>query len=237
MKFLIKDFEKDVIYIDSREGNRRTVFKNYFENDFNMKYEVVTNRQLPYGDYMYNDCVFEYKTLKDCIDSIKNEKSFEQARAMQKSDFKSINFIIVGQPNLDNISEHISYVQWRTRIEQTMPVHIAENEWIASKIMEKTFRTYDDGVGIPRKFKDHNYNVGINILDSLHSCSSKNAVKIFEEHQINTIGDLFTLNVDNLKQIKGIGEATAIKIYCEINGISKQMAQKEKNIKEKIKAK
>ena len=81
------EFEKNIIYIDSREKHRIKSFIKYVENNpkyindnkycgLKPIYEKIKKdekwyeiRPLEYGDYIYNDCIFEYKTEQDFIES------------------------------------------------------------------------------------------------------------------------------------------------------------------------
>ena len=87
------EFEKDIIYIDSRETKSRIDnFIRHVENDpeyliKNNKYDglkpiyekIMNNkkwyeiRQLEYGDFIYNNTIFEYKTEDDFISSSRTD--------------------------------------------------------------------------------------------------------------------------------------------------------------------
>ena len=92
MPLSYNEFEKDVLYIDSREGARGYRFEDYIyeriKTEKGQDYLVVDQKKQPIngikrcallvGDYAFNDIIFEYKTVDDFWKSNLNNHVIEQ---------------------------------------------------------------------------------------------------------------------------------------------------------------
>ncbi len=92
MPLSYNEFEKDVLYIDSRERDRGYRFEDYIyeriKTEKGQDYLVVDQKKQPIngikrcallvGDYAFNDILFEYKTVEDFWKSNLNNHMIEQ---------------------------------------------------------------------------------------------------------------------------------------------------------------
>lgn len=214
-----------LVKIDEREKEaRKESCKKFFEAQ---GYETK-QEHLIVGDYVFDDKIcFEYKTAKDMIGSIKDGRVFRQARNMKQYPFSFV--IIVGNvaSEINNQNKKQYYKKGRftvkaylgaiARLNTYSQVLIVDNRQQAWILMDSLVaKIMKDNVDV--KMVDRPQNGLINPIASFLSCiyiteekrlSVKNALKITEEFNLQTLEDLFELDYDKLISVKGIGHSTA----------------------------
>ena len=114
MGLLYEDIKgKDIVFVDSHEGERALRFKLYWDNylDTCKKIEIldiirdkkkhneeyfISDKELEYGDYAFNDVVVEFKTAQDFKTSMQSRRLTMQVEDLYAhSEFKDKALIIV----------------------------------------------------------------------------------------------------------------------------------------------
>ena len=230
-----------MILIDSRENKR----KDYAENFFKEKGETTKIKELPIGDYIYNNkiCV-EYKTSEDMISSIKDGRVFRQSSRMAqypyhiiiiKGDvFKTIqeleNTRIFGKKKKkdlevkDNRKYPILYdkeylgalAKLFIKKENVMMVNSREQAFeLMWSIFEKSNETNVPSIDRP-EFKLKN--PAATYLTCQPRVGKNTALLVTDKLKVNGLNDLLDITHDDLLGIKGIREKKADLIMKAIHG-------------------
>lgn len=239
------EFKKDIIYIDNREKNKtievfnklmmeNSVFdKPYHLKKFDGKYRVklTGNKFLPYaatklvklpvGDYMYNGHVFELKRGFDLKDSVTGEikrldKQIDDAKKLLRNgtiESYHIFCTMEGGFTGDKFDE-FNYFSSQPGI-QVMQYYDLE---CCFKAM---FNTWNTSIRLKELHPNHipKWNPAIVLLYSCDSCSPNIINKIYAKFKPFYIDDLDKISINELKEIKGIGDIIATNIYNELQEI------------------
>ena len=87
------------IYIDSREklgNNRSKRFIEFINEHSKKKYEIVSNKNLEVGDYIFENVVVEFKELEDFRTCMRSGKLTSQIFDLYISDFIAAYLVIKG---------------------------------------------------------------------------------------------------------------------------------------------
>lgn len=217
-----KFMNKILCTIDSREKERITYAKRFFD-----KYMPITAELLT-GDFMFEkhdtgECViFEYKTMKDFIGSVSDGRIFEQVKRMN-NDF-DWNFVVVegtiedlkrenkrrmlqkntGRPfSLSQFYGAISRLNCYTTVVQ------CHNQAQAFNYMEKQMLKIFDDVPLLKHVKIDDDNPVLNYLCCINGINYKTANLIVNEYNIKNLHELIVIaNTVDFTDIHGIGEKT-----------------------------
>ena len=219
------------ICIDTREKGRK-LRANLYYNDKGHNAEV---RMLDVGDYLFDDrVVFEYKEIGDFMSSVLNESLFNEA--MNQALVYPFHFVMV-QGNLRTwLDDNWKYVntKWHNRYDKylhtnlgryfgalrrlrtfTCPILVVKEEQAFDEMLLQAIKCLDgkskfySNVTRPIPSQDP---TDI-LLSSCRGVSSKKAEAIRKHHTLNTVYDLMKLTVNDLKEVDGIGDKTATKVY------------------------
>ena len=212
------------IKIDAKEKSRVKTGLDFYK-EFNVSVE-----NLPVGDYLFNDkVVFEYKTTKDFISSIKKGNVFNQAI----NQFESFPFHYVVIEVDDNKLQKALKAEYRRRsyfsrknwngavncLNSFTNVIMASTEKKCFQLMLDQARFCLDGKYLVKKFpKSTGSSAFKHLCYCVDSVGDKRAELITEELGLSTLEDLLGIGYDDLVRINGIGDKTARSILDELKG-------------------
>ena len=212
------------VIIDDREGSRIKYAQLDAYSDLNT--EVA---HLEYGDYIFvggngTKVCFEYKTGSDFLASIHSNRLHNQiAKNIENYDY---TFVIVEAFNLEKVMRKFYYQTGinidRHRINGTVArintvstIIFTQTRDAAFDLMQRqAYKIINDNPYL-YKFGRKDINPALNYLSSIRGISSKAEV-IVRECDIHNLEDLLNITVDDLVQVKGIGEARAKQIIKKI---------------------
>lgn len=215
------EFEKNIIYIDSRESKNRIYgFIKYVENNLNYLndskasglkpiYEKIKNGEkwyeitkLEFGDFIYNDVIFEYKTEDDWIDSSRRDDGGSTRLNRQLDECNRF----AAQNKVCTVLEgDINKVQreFLTRMSFKTGLIIDPEQWSCFRNMLYVMKKQDNILYPPsRNFKPVNYPFGVGVLLSLgYPLNQAKAItrKYFFK-DINDIIEVFQQDFDSFKE-------------------------------------
>lgn len=211
-------FEKNIIYIDSRETkSRRDNFIRHVENapEYLIKkydglkpiYEKIMNNEkwyeianLEYGDFIYNNTIFEYKTEDDFISSSRTDGNGSTRLNRQLYEcncFASQDIVYtVIEGNINNIqSEFLSRMSIKTGL------IINPNQWICFRLMLYIMKLGDE-ILYPPKNDIKNRNFGVSMALTL-GFSIKQAKALDRNCILDNVDDfirVFNQDLDSFKK-------------------------------------
>lgn len=204
-----KKIEKPVIYVDSRERDKRIL------EVLNVLGAEIKFQQLEVGDYVCSqDVVVERKTTDDLLTSIIDQRLFTQLNEMQRNYAKPL-MIIEGTDLFEKRNMHpnaIRGVLASIVLDYSVPILWTKNKeetaaqifWIAKR---EQFG-YNNSITIRAKKKlktmreKQKY-----LLAGIPKVSSKVAERLLVEFE--TPEKVFCANEEELEEVSGIGEALA----------------------------
>lgn len=210
------------VVIDTREQDRKYAAFQYYSK----KVDHATIGELSIGDYIFFEnpkdekerVVFEYKTMKDFIESIKDGRVFNQS-IDQNIEFKYHYVIIVGT---DTEAEQIcdesgfnidSYYGTIDRLSTYTNIRQVPNQERAFGVMLNTSKKCLENKTIFKQFPKSFGNPASRYLCyCVDDIGKETATLITEKLKLQNLDDLIRLNEERLIEIKGIGEKTAKKI-------------------------
>lgn len=212
------------VQISDKEQSRIKSAKTYYEKQG----LEVTVENLEIGDYIFtngnNSVAFEFKTIADFINSINDNRVFNEA-INQAETFNHHFVIIHGDEHTRTkelaISKHfrpvtiyqyigaISSLNRYTTVIESYSPYIDEAYFRMMKQAHKCLQNKP----IVKKFPKKDKNVCFNWLAYCnYGINAKKASIIVNTLNLKTLTDLQKLTMEDLTQIKGIGEHTAQKI-------------------------
>lgn len=195
----------------------------------------VTNLQI--GDYIFdNKVVFEFKTIADFVASIQDNRVFNEA--INQAENFDYHFVIIqgdehARAKALAMSRHYQEVtyfgylgaiaslnRYTTVIESYSPfineayyrMQITAKKSLSNKPIVKKF---------PRKHKNPAFNY---LCYCIYGINQQKAHRITEALELKSLNDLMTLTINDLTNIKGIGEKTAENIIGAINESQNQIS-------------
>ncbi len=214
------------VLIDNREKTRVQQGLNYFS-----KYEPLVTK-LTVGDYIFDNngilVVFEFKTVEDFINStITNRVHNQGLRQAEEFDYHFI--IIVGnEKEIRKVKDkhylltgnHFTNNQWNGQIADLTvfsSVLTARTESLAFDLMERVaLKCTNDKPVVPRYPKTRGCPAYRFLLNNVNGIGEVTAERIVEDLGLWFISDVFALNVERLKSVKGVGEKSARNILGQI---------------------
>ena len=210
-----------IVKIDSREQNRiKTAVKLFEEWNYETRVE-----QLPIGDFVCGQCVIEYKTASDFLDSRIDGRLYREA-INQADNFPHHFVMIVG--DIDKaiaIKKHFvanfnkkSFYKVVARLCTFTNVLFFKDSYDAFLCMHELFLQCNaEEQPIMKKVQKISYdNVAANYLACIPGISSKRAIAIAEQLEVTTLADLLELTKDDLLKVDGVGDIIADKIIKAI---------------------
>lgn len=220
------------IRIDDREKTSRIEHaQEYYES----KNDNVQVQKLPFGDYIFNDkVVFEYKTIKDFVKSVQNQRVFNQA--IDQSTTYKYHFVIVVSTererrgyfnklkhlgNRDLYFDEYKYIGAIARLNTFTTVIQASTEKEAFIYMRSQARKCLDNKHIVKRLEQKTDNPCFNFLMNIKHISDVKAELIVKELELESLTDLLQVKNNDLQAIKGIGSSTTGIIMKAIWGKNK----------------
>ena len=210
-----------LVKIDSREQNRIKTARRLFE-EWNHETSV---EQLPIGDYVCGQCVIEYKTASDFLASIFDGRLYREA-INQADNFPYHFIMIIG--DIDKaiaINKHfiadfnkVSFYKVVARLCTYTNVLFFKDTYNAFLCMDQLFLQCNaEEKPLMKKINKISYdNVAANFLACIQGISTKRAISIAEELELDTLADLIRLSKDELLKVDGVGSILADKIINAI---------------------
>lgn len=217
------------VTIDSKEKSRiRPALFFFAENN------EVTVEDMQFGDYVFTNentgeqCAFEYKTCSDFINSVTENKVFNQA-INQAENFK-YHFVVIEYTEdlrrklCENLWHHnkINFTKAEfygaiARLNTYTTVLTAENTRTCFELMEKQAKKCFDNKTVYKRLKKVNDNSAQNyLINCCYGIGITTAENITAELGLFTLEDLLNLDKPMLLTVNGVGEKTADKILKTI---------------------
>lgn len=226
--------EENVIYIDSRERDRGKRFKKVLNSKINNGYlerdenKTIVNSveitALDVGDIVYNECIFEYKTLNDAINSMNDGfRIFQQCIDMDKQ-YEYPYLVVVG--NKQEIIEnkppwtYKMYESGLNNIGNAMPILQPLTEEQAFDSIIKTIVEHKTGHGMTRKYMNKSFNPVLNTVHTATKLSWNQSKDLIRKFNISTIADLLKLTPEDFKTIKGVKDKKTKNVMLRLHGMS-----------------
>ena len=195
---------------------------------------TVTVENLEIGDYIFTDgndsVVFEFKTIADFINSINDNRVFNEA-INQAEEFNHHFVIIYGneqerakQISISRNYREVNYYQYLGAI-ASLNRYTTVIESYSTFIQEAYYRMLVtarkrlSSKPVLMKHGRKNKNTAFNFLCyCIYGINYRKAESIVEYYDLHSLKDLQELTLDKLVKIDGIGENTAKKILNAIKG-------------------
>ena len=225
-----------IVTIDSKEKGRIKPALFFFGAN-----NTVSVEDMQYGDYVFTDektqqtCAFEYKTCSDFINSVTENRIFNQA--IEQANNFNYHFVCIEYTEelRKRLSEDLWYRQKLSfsksqfygaiaRLNTYTTVITANNQRTCFELMEKQARKCFDNKTIQKSLKKITKNSAMNYLTNCcYGIGTKTAENITGELKLFTLQDLLNLDKPMLLTVNGIGEKTADKILSNIKNDSEDL--------------
>lgn len=218
-----------LVVADDREDIKRLAFAEEFFTKLGYQFKIGHNE---IGDYVLykNDVAIvaiEYKSTKDFIDSIKDNRVFNQARDIAENFKKHYVFIeeycksyiikkICWYPNAPKTMANCEGAIMG--INQVTNVVECSNREHAFHRMHLAFQKATDGKNRQLTKVNKKYDTLVSFLLCIRDIGEKTATNIVHELKLKSLYDLFQLNMTRLCLVEKVGEKTAIKVLLKIFG-------------------
>ena len=207
--------EEFKLYIDSRERKERRKYAIRRCKSWGWDYEV---KQLKYGDYVCKNCVIEFKTTIDFIQSIYDGR-LKKESIDQANHFPYHFVFVVG-------SIDVACYEWKrytkrqfhkTHFFSAMASLLTYTNVVTFKDDKEAFQCMrfvfekcnDTGNRIVRPIEKLSRNPSYNFLVGIPRVSQKRAESIVSMHNLKTLRDLLKLDKKKLIACQGIGDGLA----------------------------
>ena len=240
-------FEKDVLYIDTRENddtldafrsflNENTIkeksgWNKQFGDEKYCRVKLTGNRYLPYktwkiaklpvGDFMYNGIIFELKRGYDLYDSITGEiaRLDIQIDAAKKGirNNEIKDYQVFCTMEGDFIGDKFNEFNYFSNQEGLIPIQY----YGIDECIKGMFNVWNSSTKLKMLRTNHipKHNPAYLQLYALDSCSRKKAEDIYYHFHVFSLEDLKKITLTGLMEIKGIGPKNALKIYNELQEV------------------
>lgn len=220
------------VMIDDREKQDRIKKAVKYYKD--KEYEVFITENT-YGDYIFHDTItnldvaFEYKTIEDYINSIKDNRVFNQA--LNQSNNYDYHFVIVVGTDAEKeavikehgfitgnfISDEQFYGAYASLVNITSLIQVPK-EKTAFMVMGKVAKHCCDIKPVLKRYSKSRGTPALRLLNNnVNRVGYITAQKICDELDWITIDDVFNnISVDKLVEVDGIGVKTAENILSQL---------------------
>lgn len=219
-------------FIDDREQSRVKPAYDFFTS---CEYNVFV-MELPVGDYVFTDTdtglsvAFEYKTIADYLDSIVDNRVFNQA--LEQSDNFDYHFvIIVGTYNELNrlIRERKQYTGRYMSLKEyygtfgsllnVTSILQVPNMNHGFQLMESTARHCLSLKPVLKRYRKSRGSPALRLLaNNVNGIGYSTAELICRNLGLESVADVLKLSKDDLLSVKGIGEVKADNILRQVHG-------------------
>ena len=221
-----------LVSIDDREQERGFRAYSYYRD----KTPEITpeSAELTYGDFVFSDDVtglsvaFEYKTLEDFIQSIYDNRVFNQA--LNQSNSFDYHFVIIVGTDKEKqqlirdkqryTGEYMSnsqfYGAYASLLNITSLVQVP-NEKTAFLVMGKIAVKCLSDKPVLKRYNKSRGSPALRLLaNNVHRIGEKTAVNICNTLNLESIQDVFNLTVNDLVTVDGVGVKTAESILKQL---------------------
>ena len=207
------------IYIDSKEklgNNRSKRFIEFINKHSKKKYEIVSNKNLEVGDYIFEDVVVEFKELEDFRTCMHSGKLTSQIFDLYISDFIAAYLVIKG-----DISD-LTHQEYKTltRFGNQVSIVFVDSYKECWELILYWFGLNGRHLTQqPIKPMKNKKNLAYNMLLATCELSEFRINKIVREYQLHTFQDVFKLTKQHLIDC-GVSEKKSERIIKILNGES-----------------
>ena len=220
------------VSIDDREQSRGFRAYSYYRDETP---EITPeSAELIYGDFVFSDSetnlkvAFEYKTLEDFINSINDNRVFNQA--LNQSNNFDYHFVIVVGTDKEKqklikdkqrytgeyMTNNQFYGAYASLLNITSLVQVP-NERTAFLVMGKIALKCLSDKPVLKRYNKSRGSPALRLLaNNVHRIGEKTAVNICNTLKLESIQDVFNLTTDDLIKVEGIGEKTANNILKQL---------------------
>ena len=216
------------VKIDHREKYSRIEHAMEY---FSAQNDDVKVKELAFGDYIFdNKVVFEYKTIRDFVHSVKDGRVFRQG-IDQSTTYPYHFIIVVSTPrerrgyfnklkHIGNPDKHFTeyqYIGAIARLNTFTTVIQANNEYEAFVYMRSQARKCLDNKHIIKRLKQKTENPCFNWLMNIKGIGDVTAELVVKELELETLSDLLSITNNDLQAINGVRSDKAGIIMKSIN--------------------
>ena len=205
-----------IVKIDKREASRLCPAVQYYK-----KNHTIIIEKLPIGDFIFTDnkteVVFEFKTLNDFRNSVKNGRMFDQAlRQFRNFDHHFIIIVYEKNVNPHELFNDEKYREAFASLNSFTTVITCPTTRLALKMMETQAKLCFEANPLEKRpFKKVN-NVAYNYLLLIKGIDKVKAHNICKHLNLRTFDDLRGVTTKRLTKVPGIGFLTAQRITTSI---------------------
>ena len=239
-----EDLEPNTLYIDRNEYPRSTQLKlflnnnNYIRKNKDGQYELhydkhkrlcdIKDAELEIGDYVFvnnegKTCGVEWKTLTDFRWSTNNHSDSVFRKTIDLIDnYDSPHLIIQGDKRQLKEHEEMGYEMTINSMSHSLNIREPRTPQLGFYHMVKLFTNFDDGIGIPRKFYNRDYNEAIPLVYHLTKLGWRASASLCVNNNIHTNQEalqLLNMKPKDLTEYAGIGDKKAKIIYNHMQNI------------------
>lgn len=239
-----EDLECNTLYMDSNEHPRSTDLKLFLYNNNYLRENKDGNLELHYdnhkrlcdikvaplevGDYVYvneegKTCAIEWKTLTDFrwSTNIHSDSVFRKTIDLIDS-YDSPHLIIQGDKTQLKDHEEMNYEMTINSMSQSLNIREPRTQQLGFYHIIKLITNFDDGIGVPRKFYNRDYNEAIPLVYHLTKLGWKASASLCVNNNIHTNKEalkLLAMKPEDLTKYTGIGDKRANMIYNHMQNI------------------
>lgn len=209
------------VIIDSREQSRIPIAKEFFKS----KGLNVTVKELPTGDYLFNNkVVFEFKTWSDFMSSITDGRLWNESQKQMEN--YEIHFIVLHGTNRDyreafqhnGLKDEMITGAIARLLTYTKIIRGTTTLTDTFELMRVTAEKCLDNKTLCRQFGTKSINPAFNVLAyTVDDIKGERAKAIVNHLKLKTIQDVCNLTYEQLISVHGIGDILANKILKAIN--------------------
>lgn len=223
------------IFIDDREDNNRiSSAVNYYVNE---KFGYGKNlfvSHMKFGDYGFSEngiyVIFEYKTVDDFIHSLSDYRVFNQA-LNQSNNYDYHFVIIVGSDDEKDkvlkkncvfsgnyVDDNQYYGAIASLVNFTSVIQVP-TENLSFQVMLQIAKKCCDEKPIIKRYPKSRGSPALRLLvGTINGVGYKKAERICSTLNLRSVEDVFSLNVEKLVKVKGIGKKSAEGLLEQIRG-------------------
>lgn len=239
-----EDLEVNTLYIDRNEHPRSKDLKLFLYNrnylrknkngDFELHYDNhkrlcnIKDAALEVGDYVFVNeegitCAIEWKTLTDFrwSTNIHSDSVFRKTIDLINS-YDSPHLIIQGDKTQLKSHEEMGYEMTINSMSHSLNIREPRTPELGFYHMVKLFTNFDDGIGVPRKFYNRDYNEAIPLVYHLTKLGWRASASLCVKNNIHTNEEalkLINMEPEDLAELDGIGDKKADMIYKHTHNI------------------
>ena len=219
------------VFIDDREQSRIAPAYTFYADEKKLQTYVL---ELTYGDYIFKGensitVAFEYKTVDDYVNSLKDYRVFNQA--LNQSNKFDYHFVIVVGTDEDkkrvidkqywvtgrDLSDTEYYGGFASLVNFTSIIQVPNRD-TAFGVMEQVARKCTSTRPVVKRFPKSRGSPAYRLLNNnVHRVGHVTAQNICDTLGLVSVDDVLGLQKKDLLKVKGVGEKTADMILLQLH--------------------